>query len=599
MEHLAVALLAWPAQLLTRPGVFTSDTKSYLYIDPGRYLRQSASMWDPSVGLGTVTHQQIGYLFPMGPFFWATHALGVPTWVAQRLWVGAILFAAGAGVLWLCRVLGVSGPGRPVAAVAYMLSPYVLQYLGHISVILLAFAALPWLLALVERAMGRGGWRWPALVALVVAAMGSVNASSAVYVAAGPLVWVLYALATRLHSGRAVAAAVGRIVLLGVLVSSWWVVALAVEGGYGLDVLRYTETVQAVSTTSLSSEVVRGLGYWYFYGGDNFGPWISATPQFTEEVWLLGLGYALPLLGVAGAFLARWRHRAAFVVMAALGMVLAVGAYPYTDPSPVGRLLRTFFTDSTVGMALRSTDRATPLVLLSLAVLAGAGVTALWRRAPVAGWVLAGAAVAVAAAANPALWDGATIPSSFAEAPVASYQQTAAAALNRGGSSAVLGVPGQPFAATFAGMSVDPLWPGLLTRPFVTREQQVMGSLATEDLLYGLDDPIQSGVADPAAIAPLARLMGVGDVLVQNDLAFTRYDQPDPALLWHGLTAGPVAGLGAPRGFGPVRPALTRGRVIDPQTYTLPASTAPMPSVAVVPVAGTRPLVRAETASGA
>ena len=27
-----------------------------------------------------------------------------------------------------------------------------------------------------------------------------------------------------------------------------------------------------MSTTSLSSEVVRGLGYWYFYGGDNFGP---------------------------------------------------------------------------------------------------------------------------------------------------------------------------------------------------------------------------------------------------------------------------------------------------------------------------------------
>ena len=27
-------------------------------------------MWDPNIGMGTVTHQNIGYLFPMGPFYW-------------------------------------------------------------------------------------------------------------------------------------------------------------------------------------------------------------------------------------------------------------------------------------------------------------------------------------------------------------------------------------------------------------------------------------------------------------------------------------------------------------------------------------------------
>lgn len=131
------------SQLLTQPGVLDADTKTYLYLEPGRYLRQSATMWDPGVGLGTVTHQQLGYLFPMGPFFWATHVLGIPAWAAQRLWVGAILFAAGAGVLFLARTLGLDTPGRAVAALAYALSPYALQYIGHISVILLAFAALP------------------------------------------------------------------------------------------------------------------------------------------------------------------------------------------------------------------------------------------------------------------------------------------------------------------------------------------------------------------------------------------------------------------------------------------------------------------------
>ncbi len=596
LEHLALAVGAFVPQLLTRPGVIVADTKSYLYVDPARYLRQSASMWDPTVGLGTVTHQQIGYLFPMGPFFWAAHALGVPTWVAQRLWVGAILFAAGAGARRLCRTLGLGGPGRLAGSVSYMLSPYPLQYLGHISVILLALAALPWLVVLVDRAAD-GSWRAVAVVGLVVAAMGSVNAASAVYVGVGPLIWLGYCRASRRHSGAAVWRALWRSALASALVSLWWIAGLAVEGGYGIDVLRYTETVEAVSTTSLSSEVVRGLGYWYFYGGDNFGPWVSAMPQFTQQLWVLGVSFVVPLLGLAGAVLTRFRHRLFLVALVVLGVALAVGAHPISAPSPVARLLRAVLSSGTVGLALRSTDRATPLVVLGLAALAGALVTAAWRRAPGPGLALAGVAVGAAVAANPALWNGTSIPTTFTEKAPSSYALGAARALDSsGGGSAVLGLPGQPFASTFGSTTVDPLWPGLLSRPFVTREQQVLGSLPTVDLLYGMDDPIQRGVADTRAVDALARLMGVGDVLLQNDLAFTRYDQPDPAVLWSAVLTRP-AGLGTAVGFGRRRPALDRSKVVDEQTYTLPTGLPPLPSLAVLPVTGARPPVRAESAA--
>ncbi len=593
VEHVALVVLALVPQLLSRPGLADADTKTYLYLDPGEYLRQSLSMWDPTVGLGTVTHQQIGYLFPMGPFFLATHALGIPTWVAQRLWVAAILLAAGTGVWWLARLVGVEGPGRLVGAVAYMLSPYTLQYLGHISVILLAFAALPWVILLVDRAARFGTWRPIAALALVIAAMGSVNATSAIYVGVGPLLWLLCGRANGRFGWPDLWRVAWRTVVLGGLVSSWWVAGLLVEGGYGIDVLRYTETVQAVSTTSLSSEVVRGLGYWYFYGGDNFGPWVSAMPQFTQELWLLGVGYVVPILAVASAVVVRWRHRAVFVSLALVGTVLAVGAHPFDDPSPVGRVLRAILSSRTGGLALRSTDRATPLVVLALAVLVGAGVSASWRRAPRTGLALAGVAAGAAVLSNPALWNGTSVPSSFVEPHVSAYEHEAAEALNHGGTGVVLGLPGQPFASYFSGTTVDPLWPGLLTRPFVTREQQVMGSLPTEDLLYGLDDPVQTGVEDPAALAPLARLMGVGDLLLQNDLAFTRYDQPDPAVLWSELSSG-APGLGRPQDFGPTRPAQNRSKVVDEQTYTIPSATPAVPSLAVLPVLDPRPLVRAE-----
>ena len=161
LGYALLALLSYVPLLLTAPGRVAADTKQYLYLDPGRLLERAPSMWDPNIGLGTVTHQNIGYLFPMGPFYWVFDVLGFPDWVAQRLWLGTIIFFAGLGVLYLMRTLGVRGPGVPAAALVYMLSPYLLDFSARISVILLPFAGLPWLLALVMRALRSGRWREP------------------------------------------------------------------------------------------------------------------------------------------------------------------------------------------------------------------------------------------------------------------------------------------------------------------------------------------------------------------------------------------------------------------------------------------------------
>ncbi|HEY5078156.1 MAG TPA: alpha-(1-_3)-arabinofuranosyltransferase family protein, partial [Acidimicrobiia bacterium] len=113
-----LALLAYVPPLLTAPGRVGADTKQYLYLDPGRLLARSVSMWDPHVGMGTVTHQTIGYAFPMGPYYWLLDQIGSPAWVSQRLWLGSLLFAAAFGVLYLLRTFGLRGPGVVVAALA-------------------------------------------------------------------------------------------------------------------------------------------------------------------------------------------------------------------------------------------------------------------------------------------------------------------------------------------------------------------------------------------------------------------------------------------------------------------------------------------------
>ena len=155
VEIAALAWLAYVPFLASSPGRVVADTKQYLYLDPGRFLASALWLWDPHVAAGTVPHQQIGYLFPMGPYFWLMDAVGVPDWVAQRLWLGTISLLAALGARWLFRMLGVRRTGALAGALVYMLTPYQLAFTARISVLLLAWAGLPWLGA--QRRLARPG----------------------------------------------------------------------------------------------------------------------------------------------------------------------------------------------------------------------------------------------------------------------------------------------------------------------------------------------------------------------------------------------------------------------------------------------------------
>ena len=64
-------------------------------------------------------------------------------------------------MLYLLRTFGLRGPGVVVAALAYMFTPYVLDYAARISVLLMPWAALPWMIAVTRKALREGGWRYP------------------------------------------------------------------------------------------------------------------------------------------------------------------------------------------------------------------------------------------------------------------------------------------------------------------------------------------------------------------------------------------------------------------------------------------------------
>jgi hypothetical protein len=405
----------------------------------------------------------------------------------------------------------------------------------------------------------------------------------------------VYAAAIREAEPRAVLAAGARIGGLSLAVSLWWIAGLSIQATHGLDVLRYSETADVVAASSLAQEVLRGLGYWFFYGDDRLGPWIEPSVQYTQRLWLLGVTFLLPILALLGGAVARWRHRAFFVLLLVAGLTLAVGAYPWDEPSGVGRIIRgILLTDA--GLAMRSLPRAVPLVVLALAVLLGSGVAALARWRPRLAGPLAAGLVVIAVAGLPPLWQRGMVPGNLQRPEsLPSYWRDAAAAIDRErDGTRVLEIPGADFASYRWGNTVEPISPGLTDRPLAFRELIPYGSAPSADLLIGFDAPLQAHVGEPEALAPIARLLRAGTVLVRSDLQYERYNTPRPAELW--ALVGRAPGLGAPETFGDGVPNVAGAvaPLLDELTLTLDPDLPSPPAVAAVPVEDAVPVVAAQ-----
>ena len=229
--QLLLAVIACVPALLTKPGRMPTDTKLYLYLNPGRLISDAPFTWDTRQFGGWVPHQTIAYLWPQGPWYWMWEHLGVPDWVAHRLWIGTLLFLGAAGVLWAARLLGLDRGGALAAAVVYQLSPYVLPYLSRTSAMLLPWAAVGWLVGLTIRATtSEHRWRHPALMALVLLSCSAVNATAVMMIAPAPILWLLHAVAQRNITWRRALAAATRIGVLAIGVSLWWILMLRAQG---------------------------------------------------------------------------------------------------------------------------------------------------------------------------------------------------------------------------------------------------------------------------------------------------------------------------------------------------------------------------------
>jgi arabinofuranan 3-O-arabinosyltransferase len=581
-----LAGLAYALALLQSPGLDSSDTKINLHVDPGRFLSQVTSVWSPTQGLGHVQAAQYpGYLWPMGPFFALGHLIGLSDWLTERLWLGTLLALAAWGTVRLIRALhpqpGVVG--QVLAGVLYLANPYVIVIASRTTVTLLGYVALPWLMLVTHRGLRERSWWLAAAFALIATSTaGGVNAAVTAFVLLGPVILALYEVAWTREATWADALGFGwRAVVATVVATAWWTVPLAVQVGYGLNFLPYTEHLGSIGSTTSLSESLRLMGYWPTYLGVGFTPsliaWFgnAATLLFNRSVVVASLlvpGYAL-----AGfLWTRRWRYGPLFLLMGLVGLLLMSAGWPSGTPA---RIAAVFVYDHlSASQFLRTTYKAGPLLALAVAVLAGVAAQMSWARLRASGRLgLAVVAAALVVLAALPLFEGRALELTWHRIPSAWTRAARYLDTSLPSNSRAIVLPGQAYAYYTWGATIDPILPALTTRPVAVRNVPPYDDLHAVDFLWAVDDLVQQQRLLPGQLRPLLNLMSARAVVTatDDDDALSGAVAPGAAALQ--LSQQP--GLQTPtRSYGPFRafpaPAgAPRGTVTLPEVriYALPA----------------------------
>ncbi|GIH22583.1 coagulation factor 5/8 type [Acrocarpospora phusangensis] len=537
---LASCLALFVIAFSVAPERIISETKLDMPINAWGFLTRALTLWD-STHFGYIQNQAYGYLFPMGPFYVAGTELGLPPWVLQRLWMALVLCAAFLGIVLLADALGIGTANtRLIAGFAYALAPHAQALIGVNSSEFLPSALVPWMLIPLVRGAreGTSPRRAAALSALAFVCCGGVNATAELAVLLIPFLYLV----TRRRGPRR-----NRLLLwwLGctAAASFWWLVPLAIMGRHAFSFMPYTENAAATTGVTSLTNTLRGAANWIGYLPIDGLPWWPAAYEHSVRPWLVVLTALVAGLGLVGLVRRGLPERTFLILLVLAGTAIMVTGHVSVVANPLAGNLRDLF-DGTLAV-FRNIHKFDALVRLPVALgLAYLPVSAVPRfRTPVA----AASSVLLGVTFLPVATVGLAARGSYQEIP--GYWREAATWLNQNaGDSMVLAQPGARWGEYLWGRPMDePLQPLLKVR-WASRMIVPWGSAGLTRLLDGIDQRFATGQGS-AGLAEVLRRMGVGYVLVRNDL-----DKFSIRGAWPPRVHEAVAesGLTLVKGFGPV-----------------------------------------------
>lgn len=548
------------------PGRIVPDTKLDLTANPAGLLRRAIAGWDDDA-MGQLQNQAYGYLFPVGPFHWLLQGIGVPSWVAQRLWWSLILGVAFVGFWRLAGALRIgSASARFCAAILFALSPKFLGEVAITSVEVWPMAIAPWVLVPLVDPQPRSSRSRVIRSASAVAFVGGVNAVATGAVLILPTLWFLTRSPVRcaLRQWTAWLAAC-------VAACLWWLLPLLLLGRYSPAFLDWIEDARATTAFSSPMAAVQGTTAWLNYLTEPGGPswpagWLAVSvPGIVFATALVGL------LGVVGLSLSGVRERAWLWLSVTVGLVLLTAGYLGTGASWVAAS-EIALLDGPLAAA-RNTHKFDLVVriplLLGVALLLSVPMSSRVRAR--SGVLRLAVGLVVIAVAAPAL--GQKLPRASSYSAIPAHWHDASAWLDsRAEQGAVLVLPASSFADFAWGSTRDEPFQALLRRPFVVRDAVPLGSAGATRVLDEIMRRLADGDGGPEVKQAIAGL-GVRYVAVRNDL---RLDVAgtDTVAVHEALLR---SGLDRVAAFGP-----TIHRTLESDTRTVDERTVlPYPSVEI------------------
>ncbi|MGI5524491.1 alpha-(1-_3)-arabinofuranosyltransferase [Micromonospora sp. CA-259024] len=534
---------------LQEPGKIVMDTKVDLATNPVGWLERAMHVWDPAGSFGQLQNQTYGYLWPMGPFFAAGDAVGMPAWVVQRLWWALLMCVAFVGIIQLAERLAIGTPAaRIIAGVAFALSPRIVTELGPISVEAWPSAIAPWVLVpLIGLARGASLRRAVTWSALAVACAGGVNATAVLAVVPLAVLWLatLPSMRRRLIAivawGAAVAAA-----------TAWWLVPLLVLGRYSPSFLDYIETAPVTTRVTDLATTMRGASHWLAYGRS----W-DAGAQLALDGPLIIATLVIAGLGLAGLARSGMPHRRFLVTGLLVGIALVGMGHVAAVDGLFAESQRSFLDRA--GAPLRNVHKFDVVVRLPLILGLAHLLGTVARTAAVAGrrWhsaqkraivVKVVALTGIAAIASPALAGQLPIKGSFDEIP--SYWHAAGSWLDANlGRDRVLVAPAARFPNYQWGSPADEITQPLLKSSWAVRNSIPLTPPTTIRLLDAVESVVATGAGSDGLADLLAR-SGVRYVLLRSDLDYGASRAARPVQARQAIARSP--GLRLVAAFGPM-----------------------------------------------
>ena len=551
------------------PGLVVPDTKLDLTADPGNLLARAMSIWDGN-GFGQLQNQAYGYLFPIGPFHWILDAMGLPSWVVQRLWWSAVLIVALWGFWRLSSALSIGTPWtRYLGAVLFAVSPRFLSEVAVTSIEVWPMALAPWVVLPLVDPVERGTMSRLSRSALAFGLVGGVNAVATGATLVLPTLWF----ATRRWSARMIGQFTAWLALC-VAAALWWLVPLVVLGQHSPPFLDWIEDARVTTGTASAFNAIQGTTPWLGLLVQADGPSWPAAWQFVTQPLLIVLTGTLAVVGLLGLADRRVPERPWLLASLLVGLGLVTLGYSATGSGPFVEQVH-YLLDGPLA-PLRNLHKfelvvRIPLLLGAVHALGVAGRAQVIRQLPRA---ILGTSVAllVLAAAAPAATASLTRPGGYAAIPDHWYQ--AARWLDdQPGDGSVLVVPAASFADfTWGSTKDEPLQALLNRRSFAVRDAVPLGSAGTTRLLDEIERRLGTGMGSTALRRALNDA-GVRYIVVRNDLSTEA--RPEGPIQVHEALG--ESGIRRVASFGP-----PTGSPIESQTLTVDERTAlPYPSVEV------------------